>query len=81
MMSALAAGVDRLAQPADVDVDGAQLDLAVLAPDRIEQPLAREDPAGMFEEMAQQPELGRAERDRRAAAPHLVADHVHLESA
>ena len=54
-----------------MDVDGPQLDLAVAAPDRVEQPLAREDPAGMLEEMLEQPELGRPERDRlrrRAAA-------------
>ena len=75
----LAADVDRLAEPADVDVDGAQLDVAVAAPDRVEQPLAREDPRRMFEEMAQQPEFGRAERDRPAAALHLVADDVHFE--
>src|SRR5206468_8713673 len=35
--------IDRLAEAADVDVDGAQLDVAVAAPDRVEQPLARED--------------------------------------
>ena len=62
-----------------MDVDGAQLDVAVAAPDRIEQPRPAEHPARMFEEMAQQPEFGRAERDRRAGALHLVADDVHFE--
>ena len=60
-------------------IDGAQFDLAVLPPDRIEQPLAGEDPARMLEEMAEQAEFGGAERDRRAAALHLVAGHVHLD--
>ena len=52
-----------------MDVDGAQLDVAVVAPDRIEQALAREDAAGALEEMAEQPELGRAEGDGLAGPP------------
>src|SRR5438045_2789955 len=40
---------------------------------------ARSGWARRVEEMAQQPELGRAERDGGAAAPHLVAGHVHLD--
>src|SRR5207237_7965876 len=63
-----AADIDRLAEPADVDIDGAELDVAVAAPDGIEQPHPAEHPARMFEEMAQQPELGRTERDRLARA-------------
>src|SRR5687768_8975843 len=57
----LAAGIDRLAQPPNVNVDGPQFDVAVVAPDRVEQPLAREDPTRPLEEMAQQAELGRAQ--------------------
>ena len=62
------AGIQRLAQPADVHVHGARVDVGIVRPDRIEQSLTREDPAGMLEEMLQEPELGRAERDLLAAA-------------
>ena len=55
------------------------LDVAVASPHRVEDPVAREDPPGMFEEMAQQLELGRAERHRGAAAAHLVGGDVELE--
>src|ERR1041384_5467060 len=56
-----------------------QFGLAVEGARPAEQALAREDASGMLEEMAQQPELGRAERDRPAGAFHLVADNVHFE--
>src|SRR5947208_17040422 len=46
--------VQRDAQAADMHVDGARLDIDVLAPHRIEELLAREDAAGMLHEMAQQ---------------------------
>src|SRR3546814_4594028 len=62
----LAAVVDRLPEATDVDVDGARLDVAVVAPHGIEQPLAGEDAAGVLPEVAQQAEFGRAERDRRS---------------
>ena len=48
----MSSDVERLPKPADVDVDGAQVDVGVVAPDGVEQPLAREDPAGMLEEDA-----------------------------
>ena len=60
-----------------MDVDGARLDIDVLAPHRVEQLLAREDAAGMLHEMAQQAELGRAEMDRLAGARHAMRHQVH----
>src|SRR3546814_11338546 len=75
----LAAVVDRLPEATDVDVDGARLDVAVVAPHGIEQPLAGEDAAGVLQEVAQPAEFGRAESDRRATAPHLVGADVHFE--
>src|SRR5882757_3592338 len=75
----LAVEVDRLAHPANMHVDGPDLNVAIAAPDRVEQSLAREDSPGMFEEMAQQPEFGRPERDGPPGALHLVADYVHFE--
>src|SRR5437588_13077045 len=56
------ARIERLAQAADVDVDRARVNVGVVRPDRVEQPLARKDAPGMLEEMLEQPELGRAER-------------------
>src|SRR5689334_18240013 len=44
----------RQAQPTDMDVDGAQFDILAVRPHRVEQLLAREDPARIFEEVAQQ---------------------------
>ncbi|MSO80853.1 MAG: GNAT family N-acetyltransferase [Alphaproteobacteria bacterium] len=64
--------VHRLAQTADVDVDGTRLDIGVAAPDIVEQLLAAKDAAGMLHEEAQQAELGRAERDHCIAARHAA---------
>src|SRR6185437_253102 len=50
--------VERLAQPPDMHVDGAQLELGVAAPYGVEQLLAREHAARPLEEEAQQAELG-----------------------
>src|ERR1700675_4541677 len=62
----LAAGIEQLAQAADVDVDGALVDIDVAAPDAVEQLLAREHAAGMLEEELQQAIFGRAEIDLAA---------------
>src|SRR5437588_576495 len=62
----LAAWIEQLAQAADVDVDGAFVDIDVAAPDAVEQLLAAEHAAGMLEEKLQQAILGRAEIDRSA---------------
>src|SRR3546814_19494080 len=68
----LAAVVDRLPEATDVDVDGARLDVAVVAPPGIAQPLAGEDAAGVLKEVAQTAEFGRAESERSAHAPHRL---------
>src|SRR5947208_1468089 len=62
-----------------MNIDGARIDVRIVAPNRLEQPLAREDAAGIFQEMLEQPEFGRAERDRIAAAPNAMRGNVHLE--
>src|SRR5690349_18475603 len=49
--------VQRLPQPAHMDVDGTRIDIGIMRPDRVEQPFAREDAARMFEEMAEQAEF------------------------
>ena len=62
-----------------MDVDGSRVDVRVVRPYGFEQPLAREDPAGMLEEMLEQPKFGRAERDRAAAAANPMRGDVHLD--
>src|SRR5258708_3960399 len=69
--------VERDTKPADMHVDGARLDIDILAPYRVEQLLAREDAAGMLHEVAQQAELGRAEMDRLAAADHAMGHEIN----
>src|SRR3979490_3400737 len=64
----LAAGIEQLAQAADMYVDGALVDIDVAAPDAVEQLLAAEHAAGMLEEEFQQAIFGRAEIDRPARA-------------
>src|SRR5882762_5921179 len=59
-----AGAVERLAQPPDMDIDGAHLDLGIVAPYPVEQLLAREHAAGMLQKMAQQAVFGRPEMDR-----------------
>src|SRR5206468_7357807 len=49
-----ATGIEQFAQTADVDVDGAFVDIDVAAPDAVEQLLTAEDAAGMLEEKLQQ---------------------------
>src|SRR3546814_4805954 len=71
--------VDGLAQAADMDVDGAQFDVAVLAPDAVEQLPARKDAARMLHEMAQQAEFGRPHRDDLTVSHDLVRDRVELD--
>ena len=68
--------VQRLAQAADVHVDRAGLDIDVRAPDRVEQLLAAEHPAGVLHQIVEQAELGRAQVHLLAAAAHPVGDPV-----
>ena len=51
----------------------------VVPPDAVEQLLAREDAARVLQEMAQQPEFGRAEMDRLAGTVGAMRHQVHLE--
>ena len=79
--SRLAAAVERLAQPADMHVHGALVDIDVAAPDAVEQLLAREDAAGALHQEFEQPEFGRPEPDLAAAARHAVRLAVELDVA
>src|SRR5580704_9648587 len=66
------AAIERLAQAADMDVDGALVDIDVAAPYPVEQLLAREHPAGTFHQKFEQAELRRAELDRPSRARHAL---------
>src|SRR5262249_1511253 len=68
----LAAGVEQLAQAADVYVHSALIDIDVAAPDAVEQLLARKHPARMFQEELQQAIFGRAEINRAARTRHAA---------
>src|SRR5580693_10069814 len=64
--------VERLAQAADMDVDGPLVDIDVAAPHPVEQLLAGKHPAGTFHQEFEQAELGRAEIDRAGRARHAL---------
>src|SRR5690606_38067242 len=72
---------DRLAQPANVHVDRALLDLAVRPPHRIEQLAAREHAARMLHEELEQAILGRADPQRSTAALDPVGYRIEPQIA
>ena len=70
--------VDRLAQTAHVNVDGSFINFAVQTPNRINQLLARVNPALPFHQMAQQAEFGRAKVQNLAITANAVCGRVHF---
>jgi len=60
--------VKRLAQAANMDVDGALIDVDVAAPDAVEKLLAGKDAAGPLHQEFEQAIFGRPEIDRMAGA-------------
>ena len=64
----LVAADQRLAQPTDMDIDGALVDIGVAAPDAVEQLRARQHPPRALQQEFEQPELGRSEPHLRGAA-------------
>src|SRR5216683_5573382 len=75
------AAIERLAQPADMDVDGALVDVDFAAPDPVEQLLAREHAAGSLHQELEQAIFGRPEIDRAAGARDALLLAVDLEVA
>src|SRR5579864_5253221 len=71
-----AAAVQRLAEPADMDVDRPELDLGVASPYGVEQLLARKHAARPLHQEPQQAELGRPEMNRLAVARDLVRRQI-----
>src|SRR5215216_4449969 len=76
---ALALAVERLAQTADVDVDGALVDVDVAPPNAVEQLLARKHPAGTLQQEFQQTKLRRPQLDLSAAAKDAAAVAVEFD--
>ena len=64
-----------------MDVDRALVDFGRHAPDAVEQLRAREDPAGLFQQIFEQAELGRPEMDVARAAAHAARLAVEVEVA
>src|SRR5690242_1705100 len=78
---AFASGIERLAQPSDMHIDGACLDVNVRAPDCIKQLLAAEDTPRMLDQVVQQLELSRTEMNVLTGTPHAMRGTVHLDIA
>src|SRR4030088_2686168 len=74
----LAARVEQFAQPPDMHIHGAFVDIDVAAPVAVEQLLAAEPPARMLEKNLQQPVFGRAEIDRTARAGDAALFAIEL---
>ena len=75
------AAVERLAQAADMHIDGTFVDVDVAAPHAIEQLLTGEHPAGTLHQKFEQPEFRRTEIDRTARARHPFFLAIKLEIA
>src|SRR3981081_73694 len=72
--------LDLLAQAVDVSVDGARLDLDLVAPHLAEQLAAAPPLAGLRGQQRQEIELGQRQGDFLTLAPHLAAVHVDDEA-
>src|ERR1700681_2426773 len=77
----LAARIEQFAQPPDMHIHGALVDIDVAAPDAVEQLLAGKHPARMLEKNLQQPVFGRAEIDRTPRAPDAALLAIELDIA
>src|SRR3546814_11265509 len=62
-----------------VHIHGAKLYVGVLHPHGVDQPLAREGAAGVFQEMAEQAKLCRPQRNRLSAPAAAVRGRIHFD--
>ena len=76
----MAARLQRLAQPADVHIDGALLDEHMVAPYLVEQLRAGVHALGMGHEKMQQAEFGRPQVQRLAVAADPVRDRIQAQA-
>ena len=72
--------LDLAAQPVDVCVHRAEVEIGALAPDLLDHLGPRDHPSRRGREQRQEVELGGGKGDRLAVAQHLVAAHVHDQS-
>src|SRR3954451_15761396 len=77
----LAAGLELAPQVGDEDLDRVRLREGVIAPDLVEQPLARDHDALVAHQVLEQLELALRELDAALAAVHLVRVRVELQVA
>src|SRR5215510_3715870 len=68
-----------LTQGADVDVDRARVDLVLVAPDAMQQRVAREDRAGALDESSEEVELLRAQLQRATPGARLAPFEVDTQ--
>src|SRR5271165_7518933 len=78
---ALAPPRQRLAQPPDMNVDRALVDLRGLPPDAVEQLRAREYTARLLQKIFEKTELRRTEMDIAGAPPHPACFAVEIQVA
>src|SRR5690349_4852073 len=76
----VAARLERLAQPPDVDIHRALLDEDVVAPHLVEKLRARVNALGVSHQEMQQPEFRRAEREGGAVAAYPVTARIEREA-
>src|SRR3974377_110683 len=77
----LGPSTERPPKPADMDVNGALIDIDVATPYAIEQLLARENAAGSLPQIFEQPIFGGAKIDRAAGPRYPLSLPVHLQIA
>ena len=73
--------VHGFAQAADMHINCSEFDVAVHAPDRIEQTLPREDAARMFQKVAEKAKFRRPKLEQIACSPRFVRDNIELKIA
>src|SRR6266480_1314688 len=76
----LGVALDLLAQPVDMRVHGARLDLDLVAPHLAKQLAAADHLSGLRGQQRQEVELGQRQGDLLALAPYLPAVHVDDEA-
>ncbi len=78
--SIVAAGREQFAQPQDVDVDGALIDIHIVSPYIIQYLRPTVHTVGVAHEKMQQPELDRTEIEGRAVRLYPVRDRIQNQA-
>src|SRR6266568_8820148 len=78
-LDVVASRAELQAEPADVGVDAARLDVALVAPDPLQEPIAGEHAPRPLDHGAEELELLVGEPDLLAAVAHDIGIELHLE--